>query len=646
MEINKKELKELLGLIDKYDDAYYNKDEPLISDSEYDIKKNELKELSKAFVPKEGLKADKSLKIRLDDAITRVGAPPPLDGKWKKLTHEVSMQSLNKSNTPSDLLTWLNKCKGNKTSELFVTEKLDGISVSLKYIDGVLIHGATRGNGTIGENITRNVKKMQFVPYTLPEKFSGHIRGEIVLLHSDWKKYFPEMANPRNAASGVAKRIDGYGADHLSILTYTIEGPLGFALEENAFEYLRLLGFRTPNYSIGNYDYAVKQWNNYMKSNRNELDYDIDGLVIRFNDIAHQALLGEENHRPKGAIAFKFDAPEAETIVKKIDCQVGDIGRITPVVYFETIELLGANVKKASLHNFSLVKELGIDVGAKILVSKRNDVIPYVENVIEKTNTVFQPPNKCPCCGTKTKMVGEYLICPNKETCPPQVIGRLNKWIGELGILEWGESILTKLIDSGKVKDVADLYRLTKDDISSLDRMGEKSAENLIKELDKFRKVPLENLLGGLCIDGIATSTVKSVIKAGYDSLDKIRNMSISDFEDIEGFGDKRSLAFHNGLIENQDRINDILSAGVVVIKKDKGNLNGKSFCITGTMSIPRAKLQQMISDAGGEIEKKVNKSLDFLVIDDPTSTSSKAKAARKNNITLILEEELMKMLN
>ena len=645
MKFDKKSLRTLLDEIDKHDDAYYNQNKPIVSDQEYDGLKDKLRTLGKQFVPQDGSKADEKLAIRLEDAITRVGAPPPKNGKWDKVTHEVPMGSLNKVNLPEELSGWYDKCQGSGSADqLFITEKLDGISISLKYENGYLVMAVTRGDGETGEDITRNARKMKGVPHKLEKNFTGYIRGEVVLFHSDWKKHMPEMANPRNAASGVAKRIDGHHAQHLTVLAYTIEGK-DFRTERDAFDYMKCLGFKIPNYSVGNLKHAKIEWEQYMARKREDLDYDIDGLVIRLNNRADQFALGEENHRPKGAIAFKFEAPEARTTIRNIVCQVGDTGHITPVAEFDEVELLGAKVKRASLHNFSLVRELGVNIGAEVLVERANDVIPYVKEVVKKSNGYFGIPEKCPACGTKTVRVGEYVVCPNKADCPPQVLGRLNKWIKELGILEWGESILTKLIESGKVEDVADLYRLKESDITSLDRMGEKGARKLLGELDKYRNIRLENFLGGLCIDGVATSTVKNVIDAGYDTLDKIQGLSAARLETISGFAEKKAQAFHNGLVENANRIKDILKAGVTIKARVKGSLTGSSFCFTGSMQTPRAQLQKMAEEAGGSVKKSVGKDLTYLVIADPNSGSSKAKAARKLDIKLISEDEFLGMV-
>ena len=638
----KKEIKILIDKLDIYDDSYYNKNEKLVTDEVYDGIKDRLKNLSQNWIANADSKTDERLTIRIKDAITRVGAPPPLNGKWNKVTHEVPMGSLNKVNFPEELKDWWNKC--GCPNQLLDTHKLDGISVSLKYESGNFIMASTRGDGETGEDITRNVKKMKGVPHKLNEEFTGYIRGEIILLHTDWKEHLPYMANPRNAASGIAKRIDGHQAELLTVISYTIEG-LDFNKEDQAFNYIKSLGFIVPDFKVLTIDEAIDSWKEYMASTRATLNYDIDGKVIRVNDRSQQFALGEEGGRPKGAIAFKFDAPEAFTIIRNIVCQVGDTGHITPVAEFDEVELVGAKIKRASLHNFSNIKTLGVNIGAEVVVTRANDVIPYINRVSKENNGCFEIPLTCPSCGSTTIRNGEYLICPNKQNCQPQIIGRLNKWIKENKIMEWGESILIKLVESGKVSDIADLYRLTVEDISSLDRMGDKSAANLIEELNKSREVTLENFIGSLNIEGTGTTLVKVLIDSGYNSFDKINNISISQLENIPGFGEKRAKIFYDGMIENQDRIKDILSSGVSIKERTTGILTGKTFVFTGTMKTPRAELQKLVEEAGGEVKKSVVKNCTYLVISDPNSTSSKAKAALKLGIKLISEEDFLEMI-
>jgi len=631
-----KEITSLLDDIDKYDSAYYNDNTKLISDEEYDGLKDKLRAIKP---PKE----DKELSVRIKTTLARVGAPPPKHGKWAKYNHEVPMSSLNKVNLPEELENWANKCNAKK--EFLVLDKLDGISISLKYENGILVNGSTRGDGSVGENITVNVKKMKGVQNKLPEPLTSHIRGEIVLRHSDWKKYFPDLKNPRNSASGIAKRIDGTGVEHLSVIVYTIEGK-DFNYENESMDYLKKLGFTVPNYfKVNSIKDIVSLWNKYMSQTRDSLDYDIDGLVVHINDRSHRFSLGEENHRPKGSVAFKFESPEARSVITNIICQVGDTGVITPVAEFNEVELLGATIKRASLHNFHKVEELCVNIGAEVIIERCNDVIPGIKEVVRKNNGAFQPPDKCPVCGAITVTDGKFVYCSNEKTCPPQVKGRINKWVNEHGILEWGDAVITKLIESGKVKDIGDLYRLTASDIASLDRMGDKSASNLIEELDKYRSVTLESFLGGLCIRGIATSIAKAVVDAGYDSLDDIMSVSVCELEQIPGFGYDRATAFYNGIIKNTDRINDILNAGLTIKARIKGSLTGKSVCFTGTMEQPRALLQKMVEENGGEVKKSVGKGTTYLVISDPNSNSSKAQAARKLGTILISEKQFLDMI-
>ena len=422
-------LKDLLDQIDIHDNAYYNDFNPTISDQEYDGLKDRLGTLVKAFTKPEN-PIEEQLQIRAKKTLVRIGAPPPEHGDWPKYTHEFPADSLNKVNLPEELFVWHDKC--GKPTELLDTEKIDGMSISLKYENGKLFCAASRGDGHIGENITANVSLMD-IPLRLTENFSGHIRGEIVLLKSMWKKHLPHMSNTRNA-TGLAKRHDGSDCQYLTIIAYTIEGK-DFAKESEAYEYIKKLGFKIPNYRIGTVQDSIVTWQEYMDTTRETLDYDIDGRVIIINDRAARFALGNEGRGPKGAIAFKFEAPEARTKITDIISQVGDTGIITPVAEFEEVELLGAKIKRASLHNFSLVKELGINIGAEVIVERCNDVIPGIKEVITPNNGYFHIPENCPACGTKTIRTGEYVRCPNKQTCPPQIIGKINKWVGELGIL-------------------------------------------------------------------------------------------------------------------------------------------------------------------------------------------------------------------
>lgn len=617
--MSKARIKTLVKKIVKASHDYYN-GTPSVSDKTWDAWYDELKKLDPE-----------------NSVVTGVGAIPV--SEWKKVEHEVPMGSLNKVNTEEEFNSWVKTdCKG--VNEFVVSEKLDGISLSVKYENG-FVQGLTRGNGIEGEDISQNVKMMEGVPDKLKSDYTGHVRGEIVLKKSRHKEHFPDYANPRNAASGIAKRYDGDGCEHLSVLFYSIEGD--FKKESEGFEKIESLGLTTPFWKVVDAKSALEVQEKYEEETRDSLDYEIDGMVYSVNDLAIKLAMGDKGRGPAGSIAFKFDAASAETTITKIVWQVGSTGRMTPVAHFKVVDLLGTKVRKASLYNYSYINELSVGVGSTVIVIRANDVIPRVEEVV-KSKGVEKYPELCPECGAKTLRDGEYIRCPNKENCPPQVLGRVSTWIKELGVMEWGDKVIKKMIDAGLVEDVSDIYILTKDQIASLDKMGERSAEVLLKELDKYREVPLYNLIGGLGIDNVATSTVKLVMGAGYDSLDEIKNLSVSKLEAIDGFGSIKAEAFYDGLIENEERIQNILDSGVSIKAKVKGVLTNKSFCFTGSSSKPRKVLQKIVEEAGGEVKKSVGKGLSYLVVADPSISTSKTKAAQKNNTKILSESDFLKM--
>jgi DNA ligase (NAD+) len=276
-------------------------------------------------------------------------------------------------------------------------------------------------------------------------------------------------------AAGTSKRFDGQGAEHLTVLFYDVADHLEFETEEAKFAYLRGLGLATPRTAHGGVEAVLELYRSYQGELRAALDYEIDGLVVYVNSLHAQALLGELNRRPRGAVAFKFASPAKVSRVREILWDTGPSGRVTPVAIVEPVELAGALVQRASLHNVSNVRSLGIGVGDEVLVSRRNDVIPYVEEVVEKAGSYAEPPTVCPVCGSPLSIEGEYLMCRN-AACPALVEGRIQNWIGAIGALEWGDKLIHQLVEAKLVREPADLYRLTVADIAGLERRGEKSA--------------------------------------------------------------------------------------------------------------------------------------------------------------------------
>lgn len=618
----KDKIKSLAKKINKARNSYYNGQSD-VTDKLFDAWVDELKSLDPEH-----------------QAVTSIGAAPA--SFWEKVKHEYEMGSLNKINTPEELTAWAEECSA---TEFLTQDKLDGLSVSLTFKDGKLIIGASRGSGDIGENITQNVLKMQGIPDLVENNFTGNIRGEIILTRSNHKKYFENYSNPRNAASGISRRLDGEGSQHLTVMVYQVASGKEFETEADQFSWLEDAGFKTPkSYLTKSVADIIDIWNQYQKSVRQALDWDVDGLVVRINNLTHQLSLGEKGKKSKGIMAFKFDAEAKETTIRAIINQIGSSGRITPVAEFDPVELAGAIVSRASLYNYSYIRELGIDVNCKVMVIRSNEVIPRIIEVSKSTGTVAQPPSHCPSCSEQIKESGEYLLCINKTSCPALKLGRLQTWVSEIGMMFWADSTLERVINSGLVNDIADLYRLTETQLANMDRFGEKSAEKLIKELDKFRSIKLENLIGGLGITGTGTGIVKLVIDKGFNTLNKLRTIKISELENIPGFGSIRAEALVNGIKENKERIDDICLL-VKIMDKIEGNLSGKSVCFTGAAERPRAELQQLVEAAGGTVKNSCTKSTSYLVIADVNSQTSKAAAARKLGVTLISETQLINMI-
>lgn len=621
-------IEELAAKLRQASEDYYNGD-PSVDDKVYDAWRDELADLHTD-----------------NPALKAIGAPVPQESEWLKVRHLHTMGSLEKVNTQEEMSRWASRIQRDVGDLLVVTEKLDGISISLHYEGGKLHQALTRGDGTIGEDITSNVRRMKNVPATIPLTDHFMARGEIVLLKSDFEQHFKDKANTRNAAAGTAKRTDGKGSEHLSVLTYQIVDGVELSTEHDQFAYLVSLGFKTPQWVVVPTPEDVNQlWQKYEDTLREKLPYEIDGLVVRLNDLPTQISLGDVHGRPNGAVAYKFTPPARETTILDIIWQVGSIGRITPVAVFDPVMLVGAEVTRASLYNQAYIEQLGIDLGAKVLVVRANDVIPRVSKVIQSTGRVAKPPEVCPVCGQPTARDGEYIVCSNVATCPAQTAGRIKQWVGELNILEWGDTLIQKLVDAGLVKTVADLYRLTKEQLANLDRMGEKSAENALKTLWAASPMPLENFLGGLSIPLCATSTFRLVVDAGFDTVEKLHAAPIARFLEIDGLGPKRASSLFDSLrTTHKSLIQDILSTGVGIKSRAVGGLTGKSVCFTGKSVRKRAELEALATNAGGAVKGSVGKGLTFLVLADPDSTSSKAQAARTNGTTCISEEAFVKM--
>lgn len=642
---------ELLATLVKWNEAYRN-GQPLVTDAVYDATEDALHARIAEHVNAEGY--DGNLLPWMTEFLNytkSVGAAVPVNTPWVKFKHTMPMGSLNKAQDMTQFESWLADCGsqiGRQT--LFWSDKLDGISIGLYYEDGQLVRAITRGDGETGEDITRNVLKMKgVVPHI--QGFWGFIRGEIVMLHTDWKAHFPEMTNPRNGAAGVAKREDGVGSEHLAVLQYTVivdtfRDKSGAVLptKEAEFDFLVEEGAFVPEYGTKTSLKGVATlYDEYISAKRDQRNYDLDGLVWEFNEYTHRDALGTRNHRPHGAVALKFPHDEKPTFLRDILWSVGNSGRVTPIAQFDTVNLSGANVKQASLHNLANIDKLARAAGQsalfrdeQIVVSRRNDVIPYVERVIDDGRILahaFESPVLCPACDEKLSMDGEFLVCTNVLGCPAHRKGAIKVWLSKTGVKHWGDSVVDALFQAGHVKDVSELYTVTESTISDTDMDGRKiggNAKYMLEDLHAKKDLPLHVFVGSLNIPLCSRSTIRTLVENGFDTLDKLLQATEDELAAIPKIGTTRAASLVSGLQARGHLIGDILANGVTIQPPATGIFKGMSFCLTGFRD---ADLVQAIEGQGGSVKSSVGKTLTALIAKDPKSTTGKAAQAIKHGV-------------
>lgn len=610
---------------------YYSGAKPVMTDAQFDALEDRLRELDP------------------DNAFFR-GVGFAATDAFEKVEHTVPMTSLNKVQTYEELAEWYNGVV--LPHGLFITDKCDGISLSLRYIDGKLVRGATRGDGQVGEDITRNALKMEGVVQVLPHPVSGHTRGEVVLRKSKWRKHFPTYVNPRNAASGIAKRLDGEGSEHLTVLCYQFipdNGSLTFLTKDQEFQFLEDLGFLTTrSVRAATPTYVNDIYQQYIDGIRESLDYDIDGLVVEVNDLRVASKLGLRDHRPEGARAFKFPHDEAMTTLRNVEWQVGVTGRITPVGHFDPIGLAGATIAKASLSNHVLIEELGgLRYGDQISVSRRNDVIPKIESVIlQSDEPLFQPPTECPCCGQQLQVDNRYITCINDE-CPAQVAGGIRRWCARLELKGWGPALINALCEAGWVYDASDLYAIDPDRLAELEMDGRKvgnTAYIVMSELRTKTEVTLDILVGSMGIPNCGRSITRMLMAAGYDTLEKLESMTLDEAQAVPGLGPVRAEIFTRVFPTKLPIIQRLLGAGVKLKVKNQavGILSGKTVCMTGFRD---KELTAAIEAAGGTVKDSVGKGLTYLVAKDKGSGSGKIKKAIELGTFVVDTNEMLDII-
>lgn len=630
-------INELVSLIKRYQTSYYN-GEGEISDAEFDALWDELKNLDPE-----------------NEILKKIGTD---SGNFAKLRHVMPMGSQEKAANPEQFLGWASK---HVYDEYFVEFKLDGASLELQYEHGKLVHAVTRGDGTIGDDITVNAKKMNGVAAALFDlagnliDYSGGIRGEVIMTHDVHKEKFSDKANCRNAANGLMKRKDGEGCEYLKLIVYDAFSPSGnqpFNDEESKINWLKSCGFNTVPLKICKSPQEVIEYRSHVMDIRNQLEYDIDGLVIKERQINFQ---DASRARPDRQIAFKFSLEEAVTILRSVDWSVNG-GTYTPVAIFDEVELNGTKVQRASLANPDTMKALGVKIGCKVVVVKRGEIIPKIESVIHEDALCESPvvfPDKCECCGSKLIDNGSRLYCPNKK-CSKRILHQLLKWVQVADIRDLGETLVTQLFEKGKVQSISDLYKLSAEDLTPF-FLNEESlaaekkslgAEKVAASIQNHRRMSLAVFVAGFDIEGIGETTVEKLVAAGFNTLNALLNMTVEQASAVYGFAEILAKTAVDGLNENALEMRFLAENFVEIVQDSAGKLVGKSFCFTGELhSMKRNDAEALVKANGGTCKSSVTKDLSYLVTNDVSSGSSKNQKAVKFGIPVINEEQFIKML-
>jgi DNA ligase (NAD+) len=657
----KKRIDQLRSDIREHDYLYYVLNQPKISDSQYDKLFTELKELEQA---------NPSF-ITPDSPTQRVSERPLED--FTSVRHSVPMLSMDNTYNAEELRAFderVRKQLGSEDYDYVVELKIDGLAISLRYENGELVTAATRGDGVVGDDVTANVRTIKAVPLVLLSD-SGipdvlEVRGEVYMPVPSFVELNklrveagePAFANPRNAAAGSLKLLDAKitAARNLSFFAYAtgeLSGPLA-GNHYQTLQKLKKLGLPV-NHEIkraGTIDEVINICLNWGEE-QPKLNYHIDGMVIKINRFDQRDILGATGRAPRWCISYKFPAEQSETIVESIDVQVGKSGILTPVANLSAVQLSGTTVKRASLHNFDELNRLNVGVGDTVVIEKAGEIIPQVIEVKAKAavNVPFEIPTKCPSCGSAVAKdeAGVYIRCLN-----PDCLGQLKERVkyfagrGQMDIENFGVALIEQLVETGLVKNFADIYKLKKPDLIELERMAEKSAENVIKAIEKSKTQPLWRLIAALGIRHIGSQSAQ-ILAEHFGSLDALMSAGQEELAEIDQIGPTMAESiyeyFRNS--ENQAIIDELLAAGVKPKQpemKRSEKLMGKTIVITGTLDgLSRQQAEQAIRQAGGKTSSSVSKKTDFVLAGK--EPGSKLDKAQKLGIKVISEEEFLDML-
>src|SRR5881396_1889433 len=657
-------ISELREQIHHHDYLYYTEARPEISDAEYDALMRELRALEAAFPD-----------LVTPDSPTQRVAGQPVDA-FRPVAHRAAMLSLDNATSPDDLREFearLGRALPGTRLAYVCEPKIDGLGIALLYERGRFVRGATRGDGRVGEDITANLKTIRSLPTLLRGALGGvpelEVRGEVFMPRADFEQLNRGLqesgegtfANPRNAAAGAVRQKDPAVTARrpLDIFLYHVsEGrELGFRTYSDTVAALREAGFKTnprtePCATLD----AVIDYCRRLEADRDALGYDADGVVVKVDTLEMQRRLGSTTHHPRWAIAFKFAARQATTVVKAIEVNVGKTGALTPVAKLEPVPLAGVVISNVSLHNEDEIRRKDVRVGDTVLIERAGDVIPYVVQVVAAKRPAdsveYKFPTRCPACGgVAFRPEGEaYWRCMNSG-CPAQLKERLRHFGSRraMDIEHLGEKVIDQLVERGLVKDFADLYTLTVDQLADLDRLGEKSAANLVRAIAASRTRGLARLLNALGIR-LVGERVAQLLASRFGSLEKIAKAPEAELAEVHGVGETiaRSVRAFFDDPTNGALINRLRDVGVVTAEPETvagpKPLAGKTFVLTGTLAtLTRDAAREAIERRGGRVIGSVSKKTDYVVVGE--SPGSKADDARRLGVTMLDEKEFLALV-
>lgn len=655
----------LKNKIEKYNNLYYNEDNPIISDMEYDRLLRKLKEMEKEY----------PALLEIDDSPTeKIGGTA--SNKFSKVEHKVPMLSLSNTYNIAEIEDFDKRVKKiinfSEKIEYILELKLDGLSISLIYENGNLTRAVTRGDGKIGEDVTENIMEIESIPKKLKEPISLEVRGEIILPIPNFNKINEEreengeevFANPRNAASGTIRQLDSTIVSKRGLdcyLYYLVNAEnYGIKTHLESIKFIEKMGFKTTKVFEKYSDFktlekSIEKW----RIKREKLDYETDGLVIKINDFSFYETLGYTTKSPRWAIAYKFPAEQVKTRLLDVTFQVGRTGVVTPVAELEAVNLSGSVVKRASLHNFDEIRRKDIKIGDNVIVEKAAEIIPQVVNVVfddrKGTEKEIKEPESCPACGTKlVKEEGLVALKCLNPHCPEKIKREISYFVSRdaMNISGLGEKIVEKFIELEKIKTVVDIYFLEnyRNELENLEKMGKKSVENLLNSINESKNQDFSKVLYALGIPFVGKFNANLLSKT-FKDIDVLKEKSVEELLEVKGIGDKAAIAV-NTFLNNENNwkiITELKEIGLKFkfeedeLKEVKDNpIKGKNFLATGKLQkYKRNEIKDIILEKGGNYLSAVSKNLDFLIAGE--KAGSKLEKAQNLGIRVLSEDEFEK---